>query len=640
MLSSLVLPLLVSALAGDSTVYPVLNHGRVAGSMVIVRRGDTVTVRYVFTDRNRGARIAERYALRDGRLMFAEMRPVLADDRLGEPTWRLEIVGDSVRRGTSARSSTEHLESGVYYGRQSTPYDDVSLADYLLREPQHAARVGDAKSSVRLEVVRELTVPTAHGNERVRLVAIHPDAGETPNLLWLDSNNGLFSTDVGWFMTVKPGAEPALPILRKIETEYHDKRAEALNTRLMKPTSGLVAITNGDLFDSERGVVRPRTTVLIRGERIVAVGPADSIAVPSGGLVIDATGKTVMPGMWDMHGHMQLVSETSSSLMQLARGITTVRDLASDIDVATSQRDRSQAGKLAAPRAVLAGFMEGPGKWAGPTSVIVRTEEEARQWVARYDSLGYKQIKLYNLVHPDLIPTIAREAHARGMRLSGHIPRGLTVPAAVELGFDEVNHAAFLFSTFYQDSLYVPTMRAYSAVATAVAPSIDVDGPDMTRLISMLAQHKTVIDGTFAVWVTSAGTGIGQAVGAGVPSDVQKADANYTRLLKRLYDAGVTLVAGTDAFGSASYNAELELYEKAGIPAPAVLQIATLTAARVMKDDKDFGSIAPGKVADVIVVDGKPAEHVVDARKVERVIRAGRVYDARELRAASGLDRQ
>jgi imidazolonepropionase-like amidohydrolase len=289
---------------------------------------------------------------------------------------------------------------------------------------------------------------------------------------------------------------------------------------------------------------------------------------------------------------------------------------------------------------VLAGFIEGPGKWAGPTAVLVRTEDEARRWVARYDSLGYKQIKVYNLVHPDLIPTIAAEAHARGMRLSGHIPRGLTVPNAIELGFDEVNHAAFLFSTFYQDSLYVPTMRAYSAVATAVSPNIDVDGPAMTQLIDQLKRHGTVIDGTFSVWVTSAGTGIGQAVGAGVAGDVRKADANYMRLLKRLYDAGVTLVAGTDAFGSTTYDTELELYEKAGIPAPAVLQIATIGAARVMKNDKDYGSLSAGKVADIVVVNGRPIDHISDVRQVETVIRAGRIYNAQELRIATGLARR
>jgi len=104
-----------------------------------------------------------------------------------------------------------------------------------------------------------------------------------------------------------------------------------------------------------------------------------------------------------------------------------------------------------------------------------------------------------------------------------------------------------------------------------------------------------------------------------------------------LYDGGVTLVAGTDAFGSSSYNAELELYEKAGIPAPTVLQIATLGSARVMKEDRDYGSLSAGKVADIIIVGGKPAEHVSDLRKVEQVFRAGRWYDVHDLKVATGL---
>jgi hypothetical protein len=341
-----------------------------------------------------------------------------------------------------------------------------------------------------------------------------------------------------------------------------------------------------------------------------------------------------------MHGHMQMTSESSGGVMQLSFGITTVRDLASDIDVAVSERNRADAGRIAVPREVLAGFMEGPLKWAGPTEVLVSTEAEARAWVARYDSMGYKQVKLYNVVHPDLVPGIVAEAHKRGMRVSGHIPRGLTVPAAVELGFDEVNHAAFLFSTFYQDSLYIPTMRAYSLVASTVAPNINVDGPEMTGLIDVLKRHHTVIDGTFSVWIASAGTGIAQAVGAGVPSDVQKADANYSRLIKRLYDAGVTLVPGTDNFAGTTYNAELEVYEQAGLPAPFVLQMATITSARVMKDDANYGSITAGKVADIIVVNGKPAEHVSELRKVQQVIRGGRLFDAHDLKVATGLVRQ
>ena len=627
--------------APDSTVYPVLNHDRPAGSMLVVRRGDSVTVRWVFTDRNRGTRLETRYVFRDGRIIYSENRPVLADERSGDPVARFEIIGDSVRRWAAARSTIEALHRDVYYGFGFTPFDQATLARFLLTRPNHSIKLpGSPESVMRAEVVKEVSIRTRHGSERARLVGLYRDSSETPNLVWVDGSGNLLATEVGWFITVKPGAEQALPVLREIEVQFRDAKAEALNRRLMKPTSGTIAIVHGDLFDAEQGLVRPRSTVLIRGDRIAAVGADDSVHVPDGATVVDAAGKTVMPGLWEMHNHQQLVSESIGGPMQLSFGITTARDMASDIDVATSQRDRAERGVIAVPHMILAGFMEGPGKWAGPTAVIVRTEDEARRWVAAYDSMGYKQIKVYNLVHPDLIPTIAEEAHRRGMRLSGHIPRGLSVPAALDLGFDEVNHAAFLFSTFYQDSLYTPTMRAYSLVATIVAPNIDVDGPAMTGLIADLKRHHTVIDGTFSVWVTGAGTGVAQAVGAGISANAAKSDSNYMRLLKRLYNAGVTLVPGTDAFGSTSYDTELELYEKAGIPAPVVLQLATIGSARVMKADRDFGSIAVGKVADVIVVGGRPAEHVADLRNVEQVFRAGRWYDTHDLKVATGVTRR
>lgn len=217
--------------------------------------------------------------------------------------------------------------------------------------------------------------------------------------------------------------------------------------------------------------------------------------------MIDATGKTVIPGMWDMHDHVFLTTQTTASLRNLAIGVTGARDMAADTDIATSLMRRANAGEILAPHMVLAGFLEGPQQWAGPSDVLVSTEAEARAWVARYDSLGYRQVKLYNLVHPDLVPTIVAEARRRGMRVSGHVPRGLSVPAAIRLGYNEINHAAFLFSTFFQDSLYVPTMRAYSGVAAIVAPSFDVDGPAMTALIEDLKAHNTVIDGTFNLWL-------------------------------------------------------------------------------------------------------------------------------------------
>jgi hypothetical protein len=618
-----------SPVAPDTTRYPVLNHGRLAGEMTVIRDGSNVVVRYIYTDRNRGQRVEGRYRLSSaGDVTGLEMRSIDADGVAGQPTFTYEVSGDSARwigpaGRVATRATAVKLEPGMYFRSGGIPWESALLVRHLLKQPNHTARILP-QGTARLEIIADTSVQMGATRERVRLAMIYSGAGATPQGVWIDQRGEFFASDVQWFMPVRPGSESALPALRKIELTWRNRQAEALAQRVNKPITGPIVIRNGDVFDSERGVMMPKTTVVIRGDRIEAVGPADQVATPAGATVIDATGKSVVPGLWDMHSHFQANGGTSGTVLQLANGITSIRDLAADTDVAVALRDQANSGKILAPHTVLAGFIEGPGAWAGPSDAIARNEAEARALVARYDSLGYKQIKLYNLLHPDFVPAVSAEAKKRGMRLSGHVPRGMSVPAAVNLGFDEINHAAFLFSNFFQDSLYWPTMRAYSLVAQVVAPNYNVDSPEMTSLINFLKAKGTVIDGTFNLWM-----GQGALTGQGNPGAPQ-----YARLLKRLFEAGVTLVAGTDNTTGQTLILELELYQHSGIPAPAVLQIATLGAARVMKDDREYGSIAPGKVADIIIVNGQPAERVSDLRKLERVIRAGRVYDPAVLRGA------
>ncbi|MFN8572183.1 MAG: amidohydrolase family protein [Gemmatimonadaceae bacterium] len=657
---------LLQAAGKDSSDYVVWNHGRKAGEMQVVSVGDSVTVHYFHIDRQRGPKVEGFYKLSGGRPVWAEIRTggaqSAAADISGKPVplnaERFEIRGDVLRYWTTDDTTSVTMPANAFYiPNATTPFDDAVLAGYLLRQPQRSAPIVPT-AVARVEIVVDTSVTVGGRPSRVRLAAVH-GVGAAPSLVWLDDKGRLFSSGAGWFIAIRRGAEGVLPALRAHELRYIEQREAALAAQFAPKPAAALVIRNGDLFDSESGATRTHMTVVIQRDRITAVGPADSVAVPAGATIIDATGKTIIPGLWDMHTHA--FQGSSDGMLQLAAGITTIRDMASDIDVATSLRDRADKGTVLSPRLVLAGFVEGPGKWAGPSGVLVRTEDEARSWVAKYDSLGYKQIKLYNLVHPDLVPTIAAEAHARGMRLSGHVARGLTVPAAVRIGYDEIQHAAFLFSTFFQDSLYYPRMRAYSEVASTVAPTFNVDSPEVTALIGFLRDRGTVIDGTFNIWQDRSkllpdgtdpvfGPTIdwlsplfqrGLRAGGGGPTEVvaraQSASAAYRRMLKRLFDAGVTLVPGTDNVAGLSYHGELEIYERAGIPAPNVLQIATITPARVMKMDKDYGSITVGKVADLAIVAGHPSEHITDLRKTETVIRAGRAYQTSVLYDAVGV---
>ncbi len=650
----------------DSLDFRIWNHGRPAGEMRVVSEADSVQVYYRYVDRQRGPLVEASYRMDGGRPVHAHLRrggaQAQSADITGAPvplrsSW-FEIRDGAVHTWTEADTTSTPLPTGGWYlPRITTPLDNAVFAAYLLSRPDGSAPTLPA-GRARATVAADTTVIADGEPVRVRMVAVE-GVGPGVSTVWLDESDRLFATGAGWFITVRKGAEEVLPGLRGHELRYLAERDAALAERFAPAPSPALVLRNGDLFDSETGLVRPRTTVVVEGERIAAVGPTDSVPVPRGATVIDVTGKTILPGLWDMHTHAFQGSD--AGLLQLAAGITTIRDLASDIDVVTSLRDRADRGEILSPRFVLGGFIEGPGLWAGPSRVLVRNEEEARAWVARYDSLGYQQIKLYNLVHPDLIPTIAAEAKARGMRLSGHIPRGLTLQSAVTLGYDEVQHIAFLVSTFHQDSLYVPRMRAYSQVASTVIPTFDVDAPEVTALLGFLRESGTVVDGTFNIWqdrlrLLDDGTDpvFGPTIdwlppvmqrrlraGSGGSSEAvaraQASSANYRRLLKRLFDAGVTLVPGTDNVAGLSFHGELEIYERSGIPAPNVLQIATLTSARVMGMEDDYGSVAVGKVADLAIVDGRPAERITELRKTEFVVRAGRLYRSRALYEALGI---
>jgi len=614
--------------APDTTTYLVLNHGRRAGSMVVVRDGESVAVRYGHIDRNRGRWMRGQYRITaDGRILSGESQALSIDGDPNGPATRFEVVGDSVRWSGRGDGGSAPMPRGGFFRLGATAFDAALLAAHLMEQPRRSAPLLP-NGTARVEIVADTTLRLRTGPRRVRLAMVH-GPGNTPDGVWIDERGALIASDVAWFITVHPDAVDALPTMRAIETAYRNAHGERIAAGVPPSRHGTFLIRNGDLFDADRGVVRPRMSVLVRDGRIAAVGPVDSVRAPAGTATIDATGKTLVPGLWDMHGHFQLTSQSSGSVSQLARGITTVRDLAADLDVAVSLRDRADDATILAPRAVLAGFIEGPGMWAGPSEVIARTEDEARAWVARYDSLGYRQIKLYNLVHPDLVPVIAEETEQRGMRLSGHVPRGMSVAAAVALGFDEINHAAFLFSTHYPDSLYLPRMRPYSGVASAVAPNIDVDSPEMTAMIETLREHGTVVDGTFNLWLRD-------TTGSNA-STARRGNAAYLRLIARLYEAGVTMVPGTDNSSGSTYHEELEIYERAGIPAPRVLQMATIVSARVMGDEAGYGSIAPGKVADIVIVDGRPAERISDLRRVDWVIRAGRAYEPQALFEAVGM---
>ena len=323
-------------------------------------------------------------------------------------------------------------------------------------------------------------------------------------------------------------------------------------------------------------------------------------------------------------------------------------------------------GRQIGPRIVMAGFIDGPGPYEGPIKVLAATPEEARQRVDHYADLGYVQIKIYSSVKPELVPVIIEEAHKRGLRVSGHVPAGMTADQFVREGANEIQHMNFIFLNFMPDVKETRTPARFTEPGKRGA-SLDLNSEQVNQFIALLQQHHTVVDPTMGVWeatyINRPGTIApgdaamfdrlplqaqrGAKSGGGLPipdaatdETYRKAYANFERMLKKLYDNHVQIVAGTDQGSGYAFDRELEIYVESGLPAPQVLQMATYQAAKLMKRDNDLGSIAGGKLADLILVNGDPTKQISDIRKVNLVVKGGSLYKPNELYPAMGIRAQ
>lgn len=480
--------------------------------------------------------------------------------------------------------------------------------------------------------------------------------GFTPLYVWLDGQRDLFASIAGWAVMVREGEEAALPELTRLQDEADAARRRADAARLARREPGGFAIQGARLFNPITGATFPDTTVLVSGNRIQAVGRGGDVEIPAGMRVIDARGKTLLPGLWDMHAHLS----DDDGLLNLAAGVTSARDLANDTDQLLARKKSWDSGETLGPRIVMAGFIDGPGPFAGPTKVLVDTEEEALAAVDRYAELGYVQVKLYSSLDPKLVIPIIQRAHEKGLRVSGHIPNGMTAEQAVRLGFDEVQHANFFFLNFIP-GVDTRTPARFTEVAKNAA-DLDFSSPQVRDFIALLKESGTIWDPTVG---TFEGMLIGRpgevdpsfaTVADRLPPQVRRvflvgglnpgpdlaeryraSFAAMKKLVRTLYGTGIPIVAGTDNMAGFALHRELELYAEAGIPAPEVLRIATLVPVQIYGLEKDLGTITPGKLADMILVDGDPTTKIGDIRRVVLTVKDGILLDPAQLYATMGV---
>lgn len=460
------------------------------------------------------------------------------------------------------------------------------------------------------------------------------------------------------------------------------------------PTVGaqrLLAIRDVTVIDGTGAAPREHQTILVRDDRIWRVDPAN-IPLSPRTHIIDGRGMFVLPGLIDMHAHysvgpvafdtskrppvISMKYDHAASVEQLqtllAFGITTIRNPGGGAKESVAVRDSVRLGMLRGPRIFTAGEVIDATEAEGLVKTV-HNEREVRDAVDRQVALGVDYIKLYASLGPDLIRAGIDQAHRRGVRAIAHLFATSWTDAA-NAGIDGIVHITPGSPRLLPAERRPDFLKHFRGTQFMLEwfNFVDVGSPEIKEMTEALLRHDVFIDPTLVTfeaiaWGDSARIRESPDLRLAPPSlvagwrkfdltfgwkpgDFEEARKAWPAVLaytKYLYDAGVQLTAGTDmpnpwTVPGASLHREMELLAASGIPTLQVLRIATRNGARSLGIESEVGSIAPGKIADLVVLSADPVADIRNTRRIVWVVQSGRPSRPVELlperlRARGGL---
>jgi imidazolonepropionase-like amidohydrolase len=509
-----------------------------------------------------------------------------------------------------------------------------------------------------LSIGPSLTIQGPTGPRRVKLAFIR-GVLSSPFPVWLDDQNRYFA-DVGWLSLMPKGFEANAKSMRDLQEATVAEQVKAVAKRFLTAEARApVLIDNVQLFDADKGVFVPNQGVMVRDGKITAIGPAGRWLVPHDVRIIDGKGNTLVPGIWDSHMH---IGDDWDVLANMANGMTSFRSPGTMIDRALSTTKRRASGELLMGEPFISVIIDKKDPLAAQGAEVVTSEAETIAAVRKVKEAGLWGVKFYTSMNPAWIKPAADEAHKLGLHVHGHVPATMRPIEAVRAGYDEITHLNFIVMQAMPKEVVdrANTAQRFEGPAK-FTKDVDWNSPENRAFITELKQRGTVVDPTLVIFEGNFLSEGGAPMPAYAPymgiispvldrlfkaggypliegytrDDYRKSYAKMVELVRHLHEAGVPIVAGTDGWGIEIVR-ELELYQQAGFTIPEALQSATILPARVVGADKRTGSIAVGKEADMVLVDGDVSKELGALRRVVTVVSDGYVMDADALRKAAG----
>lgn len=430
-----------------------------------------------------------------------------------------------------------------------------------------------------------------------------------------------------------------------------------------------IVIAHVTVIDVKEGRALPDMAVFIEGDSITAVRPARNVAVPAGARVIDAAGRYLIPGLWDMHAHLVRTNTIDNFLpLVVALGITGIRDMGTAMPLEEVHRLRREiaAGVRVGPRFVASGrILDGPKPINPTVSVAIHDAAEGRAAVRRHKAGGADFIKVYSVLPRDAYLAVIDEAKQLRIPVAGHVPLSVTAAEALRAGQVSMEHMFGVTEgcSTDEDALRERALATGTGVALirSRASAVDSYSPDKAaKLFRLLAKNETwqvpsfvnqyagahrdlevpdtdprwkfIPAATRERWKASSQ---GPMIRAFKPEEYAKLKefvARELKLIGEMHRAGVPFLAGTDTpvafmFPGFSLHEELAFFVQAGLTPAQALQTATINPARLLKMEKILGTVEAGKRADLVLLSGNPLSDIENTLDIEAVVANGRYLD-------------
>ena len=642
----------VKSIAVDTTYYDVIFRESKAGVYRKWQQGSgSYGYYYTYTDRGRGPVLSEQITLDNNG--FIKSQSISGVNYLKDSVYEhFEVNGNLAQWTNSAgKDQGEFSSDALYFRYDGTPASYEILAQGLMNVENKSVELYP-KGSVTLMQ----KYPIILGDSITTQLLMIKGLDMNPVYIWL-RDDALIGKIAGNLHIIRTDFQDYRKEMKVIQDSLENEYLFQLATDLSQEIDDLI-IKNVNIFTAEATLKRNQD-VWVRKDKIKAIAPSiQSSVYGKDARIIDGTGKTLMPGMFDMHTH----NTKFRGALHLAGGVTSVRDLANNKQVKALSH-QFNSNQIIGPRIVtFCGIIDGPGPFANQRNVVENLDEGLAE-IQVYKDLGYQQIKLYSSIKPAWVKPMADKAHQLGMRVSGHIPAYMTASQAIDAGYNEIQHMNMLFLNFMSDTIDTRTPLRFTMVANHGA-KLDLSSPEYLTFVKQLKAHQILIDPTLSIFenmfVATKGMPsptyemivdrlplINQRsyYKGGLPKPLDGSNrymVAHERMLDVVYDLyqkGVDIVPGTDGLPGFLYHRELELFVKSGIPIKEVLKMATIKSAVITGVADAYGSIEVGKQADLILISGNPLERISDIRKVLWTTQGGYLYEAEALYASMGIDK-